>query len=201
MGYDASMVHDLIRTRRAIRRFKPDPIPPDVLDRILEAGIWAPSAMNRQPWKYFVLSEEMRDRLANLHQGLIEQMEDRIRAKYGEEGVEIRRNLYKNFADAPIAIVCFAEVAEGTPKANVISVALGCQNIVLSAWSEGVGSLIMTSSLAMIDEITFLCGVDQKKFELVAVILLGYPNETPEPPERRKKRVIYASAPSDIRGI
>jgi hypothetical protein len=51
----------------------------------------------------------------------------------------------------------------------------------------------------MKDEISFLCGVDTNKLDLVMVILLGYPELVPEPQERRKKRVIYASTPADIR--
>ncbi len=51
----------------------------------------------------------------------------------------------------------------------------------------------------MTDEITYLCGVDPKKLVLVMVILLGYADDDPVAPERRKKRVVYASTPSDIR--
>lgn len=195
----ATMVHELMKERRSIRKYKPDPIPEDVLERAMESAIWAPSAMNRQPWKFYVLHDEMRDRLASLHQGLIEEMEDRIREKYGEEGVEIRRNLYRNFGNAPVAVVCFTDEMEGTPNRNVISAALACENLVLAARSEGLGSLMMTSSLAMTDEISFLCGVDQKKMMLVMVILLGYPDDEPEAPVRRKKRIVHASRPSDIR--
>jgi nitroreductase len=199
MEADATRIHELMKERRSIRKYKPDPIPDDMLARIMESATWAPSAMNRQPWKFFVLHDEMRDRLAALHQGLIDEIEDKIREKYGEEGVELRRNLYRNFGNAPVAIVCFTDRREGTPNRNVISAALACENLVLAAQAEGLGSLMMTSSLAMTDEISFLCGVDQKEMMLVLVILLGYPDDQPEAPIRRKKRIVHASHPSDIR--
>jgi nitroreductase len=197
---DAEKTHELIKTRRSIRRFKTDPIPQDVLDGIIEDALWAPSAMNRQQWKFYILTDEMRDRLASIHHPIFENQEERIREKYGEEGVEKRRYLYTNLGGAPVAVVCFTDFNdEDQLKRDTVSAALACENIALSAWSEGVGCLMMTSSLAMSDEISFLCGVDQDKRALVMVMLLGYPDETPEAPERRKKRIVRAATPQDIR--
>jgi nitroreductase len=191
--------HEVIKQRRSVRSYKPDAIPPEVLDRILAAACWAPSAMNRQPWKFFVLTDEMRDRLAAIHQPIFEAQEQTIRERLGEEALEIRRKLYSNLGGAPVAIACFTEIQEGNSKKDIISAALACENLVLTAWAEGIASLIMTSSLVMAEEISFLCGVDTKKAELVMVILLGYAEQVPDAPERRKKRVAYASTPADIR--
>jgi nitroreductase len=197
---DAEKIYELIRSRRSIRNYKNVPIPHDVLDRILDAAIWAPSAMNRQNWKFYILTDEMRDRLANLHKPIFEEQEDRIRERWGEEGVAKRRQLYTNFAGAPVAVVCFTEFKDEDQKMrDIISASLACQNLVLAAWAEGVGSLMMTSSLAMTDEISFLCGVDTDKMALVMVMLLGYPDEDPEAPDRRKKRIVHAETPADIR--
>ena len=200
MPTEAKTAQDLIRERRSVRSYKSDPIAQDVLERIMASACWAPSAMNRQPWKFFVLTDEMRNRLAAIHQPLFEGMEQSIRERYGEEGVELRRRLYANLGGAPVAAVCFTEIQEGgDSKRETISASLACENLVLAAWAEGVASLIMTSSLRVSDEISFLCGVDTKKLELVMVILLGYAEQVPEAQERRKKRVVYASKPADIR--
>jgi nitroreductase len=199
MPNTAEIVHKVMSERRSVRSFKTDPIPPQVLERIMTSACWAPSAMNRQPWKFFVLADEMRNRLAAIHQPLFEGMEQAIRERYGEEGVEIRRRLYANLGGAPIAIVCFTDLQEGNSKKDVVSAALACENLAIAAWSEGVASLVMTSSLTVSDEISFLCGVETKKLELVLVMLLGYAEAVPAPSERRKKRVVYASTPADIR--
>ena len=194
------MINEIIESRRSIRKFKPDPIPMDIIERIMESAIWAPSAMNRQVWKFFVLTGEMRDRLALLHNTILEGMEEKIRETYGEEGVAIRRNLYTNFAGAPVAVVCFTELQDPEkPHSDIVSASLACENLVLQAHSMGVGTLTMTSSRTVKEEISFLCGLDSNKMELVMVILLGYPDEAPEPSARRKKRVIYASEPGDIK--
>lgn len=199
MTEDAAYVHELLRTRRSIRKFKPDPISQETLERIMASACWAPSAMDRQPWKFYVLMDEMRDRLATLHQPVFQRMEQAIRDRYGEEGIDLRRRLYMNLGGAPVAIVCFTEKKEENADRDKVSAALACQNLVISAWAEGLGGLMMGSSMHVQDEISFLCGVDSKKMALVVVILLGYPDEQPDPPERRKKRVVYASTPADIR--
>ena len=49
--------HDVISTTRSIRRYRTDPIPDDVLDRVLQAAVWAPSGGNRQPWRMIVVSD------------------------------------------------------------------------------------------------------------------------------------------------
>ncbi|MCX6645255.1 MAG: nitroreductase family protein [bacterium] len=194
------MIEEIIESRRSIRKFKTDPIPQESLERIMQSAIWAPSAMNRQNWKFFVLTDEMRDRMALLHRQIFEEIKEGLKERYGEEGVELRRNIYANFSGAPVAIACFTEIQDKeNPRGDIISAALACENLILQAHSMGIGALTMTSSLRISDEISFLCGVDTDKMDLVMVILLGYANDKPEPPARRKKRVIYASQPGDIK--
>ena len=48
-------VYDCIRTRLTVRRFKPDPVPEEVVDKILRAAQWAPSSQNLQPWHFIVV--------------------------------------------------------------------------------------------------------------------------------------------------
>ncbi len=57
---------DLIRGRRSVRRFRPDPVPRDAIEQILEAGRWAPSPHGSQPWRFAVLTQrEIKQRLAD----------------------------------------------------------------------------------------------------------------------------------------
>jgi nitroreductase len=58
---------EVIRSRRSIRKYEPDPISEEEINKILEAGRWAPSADNSQPWRFIVLrSEEVRKKLADV---------------------------------------------------------------------------------------------------------------------------------------
>ena len=55
MNYDGFL--ELIKARRSTRRFKPDPVPDEYVDRIVEAGRWAPSGFNQQPWEFVVVRD------------------------------------------------------------------------------------------------------------------------------------------------
>ena len=56
MDYDSFL--ELIKKRRSIRQFKPDPIPDEYVDKIIEAARWAPSGYNSQPWEFIVVREK-----------------------------------------------------------------------------------------------------------------------------------------------
>lgn len=57
----------LLKARRSIRRYKPDPVPDGMLEQLLEAGRWAPSASNRQPWAFIVVRDEATRRAVAEH--------------------------------------------------------------------------------------------------------------------------------------
>ena len=54
-GYD--LLYDIIRRRASVRKLKPDPIPEEYIQKILEAGRWAMSGANSQPWEYIVVKD------------------------------------------------------------------------------------------------------------------------------------------------
>ena len=58
--------YDVIKNRRSCRVFKPDPIPTDVLERIVEAALWAPSGKNRQNYRVFVVAGEKKEELVSI---------------------------------------------------------------------------------------------------------------------------------------
>ena len=59
---------DLLRTRRSTRKFKPDPIPDEYIEKIIEAARWAPSGANGQPWEFIVIKDQQtKTRIAELH--------------------------------------------------------------------------------------------------------------------------------------
>jgi nitroreductase len=61
-------LYEAMRTLRAVRRLRPDPIPDDVLRRVLEAATWAPTGGNRQAWRIIVVKDPMRkQRLGELY--------------------------------------------------------------------------------------------------------------------------------------
>ncbi len=65
MNYDAFL--ELVKKRRSIRRFKPDSVPDEYIEKIIEAARWAPSGANSQPWEFVVIKDqETKDKIVDL---------------------------------------------------------------------------------------------------------------------------------------
>jgi nitroreductase len=174
-------VYDAIHSRRSIRSFKSDPIDESVIERIMNSAIMAPSALNSQNWKFYVLTGESRDKFAKLLLPVFERMKDKILQQYGHEAVEVRRKLYTNAGGAPVVIVCYAE--KGEWDWDPIGPAMACQNILLAAKSEGLGSLFIGSPKYEKESVNKL--LNESDSILTGAILVGYPDENPSPKPRR----------------
>ena len=179
-------IYDIIKSRRAIREFEPDPIDNAVVKRIMDAAIWAPSALNSQNWKFYILTGVKRDQFASLLRPVFDQMKDTIQKSYGPKDVEIRRRLYMNAGDAPVIIICYAE---DVWNGDLVGPAMACQNILLAAKSEGLGSLFMGAVRYVKDAVNEF--LSEKDLFLVGAILIGKAKSVPEPRPRREGRIIY----------
>ena len=61
----AAALYELLRARRSIRRYTPQAVPSEMVERLLSAAGWAPSSHNRQPWRFAILTEHVEIQLAN----------------------------------------------------------------------------------------------------------------------------------------
>jgi nitroreductase len=150
---------DYILTRRSIRRYETKDVPQNVLRQILEAGRQAPSAANRQPVRFVVVND--RDLLKVLCDTLFTRF-----VKY-----------------APVAVVGCADVKSLlTGEWAVVDAAIAMENMVIAAWTFGVGSCwIGACNEEKVKELLRI----PDKWKIVALVTLGYPGEQPKP--RRKK--------------
>jgi nitroreductase len=152
-----------IQNRRSIKSFKPAPVEKDKLDRILEAGRLAPSAKNRQEWRFIV----MRDK------SLREQVQE---AAFGDEKV----------GEAPVIIaLCTTNIEYVMPNGQLsypIDLAFAAAFMTLQAQAEGLG----TCCHSTFDEqmIRDLISVPYS-MRIVLLLLVGYPESVPEPPGRK----------------
>src|SRR5579872_1363049 len=91
----SEIYYRLVAERRSIRRYRVDPIPAEALERILTAACWAPSAHNRQPWRFAVLTPfAWKDRLARA-------MGDRLRRDRtadGDQAATIEQDVARSYA-------------------------------------------------------------------------------------------------------
>jgi coenzyme F420-0:L-glutamate ligase/coenzyme F420-1:gamma-L-glutamate ligase len=185
----------LIRSRRSIRRYTSEPVSPEVLERVFEAGTWAPSAHNRQPWRFVVLTEpESRERLARRMGEVLRA----ARAADGDDSVDIEDDVgrsYNRIAGAAAAIVVFLTMEDmdvyPDPKRSraeelmaVQAVAMAVQNLLLAAHAEGLGACWMCAPLFCQEEVGQALGVPPH-WQAQALITLGHPASKGKPASRR----------------
>ncbi len=107
MDYEGFL--ELVKQRRSIRSFKPEPIPDGDVDKIIEAARWAPSGANSQPWEFIVVKKpELRDRIVQFcqqHQELTHQMELTREPEFRYPSVAKPPTKPPGFAAAPVFII------------------------------------------------------------------------------------------------
>ncbi len=193
---------DLIRTRRSIRRYTQDAVPADVIEQLLTAATWAPSAHNRQPWRFVVIADERtRHRLAAA-------MGDQLRRDLAADGRSpefIERDAGRSFArltGAPLLILVNLTMAdmdiypdERRARNEAImaaqSTAMAGQNLLLAAHALGLGACWVCAPL-------FCPAVVRETLDLPAgwqpqgLITLGYPAEEKQKTRHSlESRVLY----------
>jgi coenzyme F420-0:L-glutamate ligase/coenzyme F420-1:gamma-L-glutamate ligase len=179
---------ETIRSRRSIRRYEKSRVPREVLDELLEAARWAPSAHNRQPWRFAVIEEE------KTRHALATAMGEKLRAdleRDGAPGDVIEAEVSYSFAritSAPALIVVSLTMRDmdrypdpGRSRAEwvmaVQSTALAVQNLLLAAHSGGLGACWMCAPLFVPETVREVLMLEPD-WEPQALVTLGYPAET-----------------------
>ena len=145
-------IQEAIRQRRSIREFTEQPVARDLLERIITAGIWAPSGLNNQPWRFIIIrDQEIRAQLAALtHYAHIAAAAPALIAVYLDQ-----EKMYDRVKDHQAAGACI-------------------QNMLLSAHALGLGAVWLGQILASKDRVNEMLGLSGQH-ELAAVLALGHP--------------------------
>jgi nicotinate-nucleotide--dimethylbenzimidazole phosphoribosyltransferase len=178
-------VYDVIAERRDIRRFRPDEVPGDVLDRVLAAAHHAPSVGLMQPWRMIVVRDlTTRSEIRRLAQ------RERIRqaARFDERARLFLDQKIEGVVEAPLGVcVCChhgdpeAEVlGRGTiPDTDIYSTACAVQNLWLAARAEGLG--VGWVSFYRPPDLAAVLGLPDR-VEPIAYLCIGWPDEQPVRP-------------------
>jgi len=186
---------DIIKNRRSVKEYSSKEVSKEALFRILEAGRWAPSAHNAQPWHFIVIRD------SSIKQKLALAMASRWNKDMTKNGVskDRRENLIKTsverFGSAPIIIImCLTmEGMDEYPDERrkkieyvmaVQSVAAAIENMLLAAHGEGLGSCWFCAPLFCKDLVRKILKIPQH-VDPQALITLGYPANKPSPPPRK----------------
>jgi len=184
---------EAITTRRSVRRYRNDPVPRNILEEVLEAACWAPSADNVQPWYFVALTkkediERMRSTLERVSEELrphLEEIFPRHPHVVGETTAFLR-----NLGGAPVYVLVFMQqVYDEERRAPMLeSVSAAIQNLLLAAHERGLGTCWVNAvtALGYGDALRELFAPDKGDF--VSVISLGYPDQNPRTPSRKPGR-------------
>ena len=167
-------VFEAIFGRRSVRKFRSDPIPDELILKVLEAGIWAPSAGNVQPWEIILVKNpETKEKLAE--------------AALNQEFI----------AEAPVVFVVCVDLEKAGWAYGERGKTLYClqdsgaaiQNMLLAAYALGLGTCWVGAFYE--EAVRKILGIPQK-YRPVALIPIGYPASKPaKTPRRSLKQVVH----------
>ncbi len=196
------VVEEAIKGRRSIRRYKDKPVPVEDIRKIIEAGTYAPSAKNGQPWRFTVLTVHGKNEVTEtMHSELTA-----IAEKHGAPVMGSSLNSCRVMQQAPVLVLVWntkesfndpslqemmRKIIEVMPRADELihmaeiqGVSAAIQNMLLMAHSMGLGSLWINDVYYALDPLTEHFGYS---WELVAALSFGYPAESeknkPPPPK------------------
>ncbi len=154
---------EIIKSRRSVRIFREAQVSDELIEKILEAGRWAPSGLNNQPWRFAII----RDKLIN---DMFSKLTRYSRTVKGSQ----------------VLLAVFLDNSVSYDRTKDVQSAGAClQNMLLEAHSLGLGGVWLGEILKNSEKIREMLGL-RKDLELMAVIALGFPAESPKAGNRKE---------------
>ncbi len=191
--------YNLIESRKSIRKFKPQQVPHEVIERLLAAAMHAPSGKNRQNWRFFVVQGKKRDDYLAYSQKSWNGIKDILQKTLKPSLYEFTERFFYTLGDAPVVIFAYSNnSAEERYHTSIGSVYMAVENINLACVAEGLGCCTMGAPLEIQKDVDEFLGVteleDYKKgeLELLCGVVLGYPDHNPpKAPRQAEGRITW----------
>lgn len=190
----------MIYNRRSIRKYLDKQVSKELIEQIIDAGRVAPSAKNRQPWRYIVLGGESKSEfLEHMWKGILREENECAMLPDSANGLADAKNTWNIMTQAPILIVVindngknpFDEIDADSSFVEIcdnLSIGASIENMLLKATELGLGTLWITNTCYAYKELTQYLETSQ---QLVGAIALGYANEAPmQRPRKKMKEVV-----------
>jgi len=195
-------VIEAIKRRRSTRSYKPDPVPREMIEAIIDAGNWAPTGLNQQCWRFVVVEEDAFRR--NLAAAALPTWQKAIDSWIGSQNDQIRAYLTDLFSrclgwppqpyeemlrrgrdlaegmywGAPVIIFCIGTAAQ--------ECAMVCQNMMLAATALGLGSCCVGFGARVTHDEEIVEALELKENEKIyGPIVVGYPEIYPDAPPKK----------------
>jgi nitroreductase len=174
---------DAIQRRTSVRRFRPDPVPQDVIARLLDCAVRAPNHKLTEPWRFTVLTGAARERFAQLRAA---HRLKRYAEPTSEEAQAAAEKTRCDTAGTPAFIVvqCAVSADEPTREEDYAAAMMATANLITAAQALGLGTYLRTGGIMRDPGVAALVGLEEG-FRIVAVVSLGYPAGEESPRRRR----------------
>ena len=184
---------DAIHERRSVRKYLPRQVPSELVEDVLIAAGWAPSAHNSQPWRFVVLAD------ASVKRRLADAMADAWAADLAKDGAKVdakmREERVEAFANAPVLILAcstmdglrkFPDEKRQMCERDLAMQSLGAamQNLLLVAHAEGLGACWFCAPGLCKETVRKVLKIPDA-VEPEAFVIMGYPAETPSVPPKK----------------
>ena len=170
-------VKELIESRRTVFKFRPEPVPRELLEEILSAGRWAPNHHLTEPWRFTIIGEEARQILAERYRQLqiekaTEGISDEAKRIIGQKG-------YDKFMGRPtaVAVSCTRQGDEQEQREDYAATCCAMLLIQLQGWAYGIGMQWSTGAITREPATYKLLGIDPEQEYIVGFYFMGYPTE------------------------
>jgi nitroreductase len=203
------MLLELMKSRRSIRKFLPRIPERALLERLVQAAVSAPSASNKQPWRFLIVSNaEIKARMASMVREVVERVAAHIEPQF-EGAFRAYGDYFTRFESAPVVIVpLYRSLTLLSPmvdtklsakdlqnislmenQSGLVSTSLAVENLLLMAHEAGLGASGLTGPLIAADDLRSILAVPEG-WGIVALVALGYPDEQPEATVRKPAETV-----------
>lgn len=175
---------DAIKTRRSIGKVKDQMVPKELIEKIIEAGTWAPNRYLTEPWRFFVISGEGRSALSKVMKKIA--INSGVDTENEEGKKKLEKEINKPFR-APVIIAVAADVTENGKVLRIEelgAVAAAIENMLLAAHGLGLAGYWKTGKACYDPLMKKFFGLNEKD-ELLAFIYLGYADMEKKAPHKR----------------
>jgi nitroreductase len=172
-----------IQGRTSVKRFRPEPVSRETIERLLDCAIRAPNHKLTQPWRFAVVTGRAKDRLAQIRAG---HRLKRFTDPSSPEALASAQKQLRETQDTPVFIIAMMALSsdDNTREEDYAATMMALANLITAAQSLGLGTYLKTGGIMRDPALLELARVPEG-FRVVGLVSLGYPAET-EAPRRRK---------------
>jgi nitroreductase len=176
-GAPFTPVLEAIRGRRSIPKLKPDPVPPDLVMRLLDAAVWAPNHRVTEPWQFFVLDGASKQRFAEIRRDFRRSQLPNPDAPEVQPALD---KVHRDTLETPLIIAVTSHLADDPEvrEEDIWATYGAAYAFMLAAWAEGLGTYFRTGAVRDDPRLRQLLSLPEHR-RIIGLIYAGYPAEVP----------------------